>query len=351
MAMRRILITLFAVLLSLSAGAQERLVVQGIGELVGDEYAPRYVVLPEKYYNSVEWMELDGKIDRYLSAHAFDDEPDEDDPLFDWDGYIKNMEEAIANFEREGNKEMANTYRESLEEAKKYKEEMTEIVSTFKEEAAENAAGLDRQELLDEVMKHAVGGRFFYFAEDYLEGRFACVQTKFFDDDENSRGLLDARGRMVIPGNYQSIYMRGWPNRNGKTLVLANRVLSWDDDKWEVSVFWEDGTPATQQQFVGAKIIDEVELVGVRFPDGGWGLMNADARVITQRKYKKFDWNVNDVIDPSKGNFVYGERDGVNYIISPSDGSEIGTFKLTFNADGSTTHDVNYYPGKAPKGK
>ena len=114
---------MFAVLLSLSAGAQERLVVQGIGELVGDEYAPRYVVLPEKFYNSEEWLELDAKIDQYISAHAFDDEPDEDDPLFDWDGYIKNMEEAIANFEREGNTEMANTYRESLEEAKKYKEE------------------------------------------------------------------------------------------------------------------------------------------------------------------------------------------------------------------------------------
>ena len=326
-----------------TAFAQDRLVVQGIGELVGDEYAPRYVVLPEKYYNSMEWMELDERIDRYISAHAFDDEPDEDDALFDWDGYIKNMEEAIANFEREGNEEMAKTYRESLEEAKKYKEEVAETISTFKEEAAENAAGLDRQELLDEVMKHAVGGRFFYYAEDYLEGRFACVQTEFQDEDENSRGLMDARGNMVVPGRYLSIYMRGWPNRNGKNLVLAYRVLSWDDDKWEVDVFWDDGTPATEQKFVGAKIIDQVELVSVRFPDGGWGLMNADARVITSRKYKKFDWNVNDVIDPSKGNFVYGERDGVNYIISPADGSEIGTFKLVFNADGSTLHDVNYY--------
>ena len=348
--MKRILILLFAALLPLCAFAQDRLVVQGIGELVGDEYAPRYVVLPEKYYNSMEWMELDEKIDRYISAHAFDDEPDED-ALFDWDGYIKNMEEAIANFEREGNKEMAETYRESLEEAKKYKEEVAETIGTFKEEAAENAAGLDRQELLDEVMKHAVGGRFFYYAEAYLEGRFACVQTKFQDEDENIHGLIDAQGKMVIPDRYLSIYMRGWPNRNGKNLVLAYRVLSWDDDKWEVDVFWDDGTPATEQKFVGAKIIDQVELVSVRFPDGGWGLMNADARVITSRKYKKFDWNVNDVIDPSKGNFVYGERDGVNYIISPADGSEIGTFKMTFNADGSTLHDVNYYPGKAPQGK
>ena len=349
--MRRILIALFAALLSLSAVAQNRLVVQGVGELVGDDFAPRYAVFTEKYYNSMEWMELDGKIDRYISAHAFDEEPDEDDPLFDWNEYIKNMEEAIENYRREGNTEMAKTFQESLEEAKRYKEEMTETVNAIKEEAAENAAGLDRQELLDEVMKHAVGGRLFYYAESYLDGRYACVETKFFDEDENSYGLLDPQGKMVIPGRYQAIYLRGWPNRNGKTLALAYRVLSWDDDKWEVSVFWDDGTPATQQTFAGAKIIDQVELVSVRFPDGGWGLMNADARVITQRKYEKFDWNVNDVIDPSRGNFVYGERGGVNYIISPEDGSEIGTFKMTFNADGSTLHDVNYYPGKAPKGR
>ena len=68
----------------------------------------------------MEWMALNEKIDRYISAHAFDTEATEDDPLFDWKAYIANMEEAIENFTKEGNEEMARAYRESLEEAKKY---------------------------------------------------------------------------------------------------------------------------------------------------------------------------------------------------------------------------------------
>lgn len=122
--MRRIFLSLFFALVAIVAGAQERLVVQGVGELVGDDFAPRYAVLAEKYYNSMEWMALNEKIDRYISAHAFDTEVTEDDPLFDWKAYIANMEEAIENFTKEGNEEMARAYRESLEEAKKYKEEM-----------------------------------------------------------------------------------------------------------------------------------------------------------------------------------------------------------------------------------
>lgn len=340
--MKRILVSLIC-FLPLLASAQDRLVVQGIGELVGDEYAPRYVVLPEKYYNSMEWMELDERIDRYISAHVFDDEPDEDDALFDWDGYIKNMEEAISNFEREGNEEMAKTYRESLEEAKKYKEEMEQMVGTIKAEAAEHAEGLDRQELLDEVLKHAVGGRLWYFAQAYGDGRYAAVREIFIDEEENAVGLMDAQGKMVIPARYESLYMRDYPNADGKCTVLAYKEISREDDQWEVSVFREDGTPATQQTFTGAKILDQVELFSVHFRDGGWGVMDGSGRVITQRKYKKIDWNSNNLLSPSQGYFVYGERDGINYIISPVDGSEIGTFKLVFNADGSTLHDVNYY--------
>ena len=108
---------------------------------------------------------------------------------------------------------------------------------------------------------------------------------------------------------------------------------------------------ASQQTFAAAKIVDDMNLIGVRLANGSWSLMNADARIITQRQYKKLDWTTNDLLDSSKGNFVYGERDGVNYIISPADGSEIGTFKLTFNPDGSAIHDVNYYPGKGPEGR
>ena len=181
-----------------TAFAQDRLVVQGIGELVGDEYAPRYVVLPEKYYNSMEWMELDEKIDRYISAHAFDDEPDEDDPLFDWDSMFAGMEEAIANFEREGNAEGAESIRESLEEAKKYRAEVEDPEARAAAQAAAEAVEETRRALLDEVMKHAVGGRFFFYAEEQDGGRLVLVQESFWDGDEEpvSR-LMDAAGRFV----------------------------------------------------------------------------------------------------------------------------------------------------------
>ena len=342
------LITTALLLLPLISMAQDRLVVQGVGELVGDDFAPRYAVFTEKYYNSMDWMELNEKIDRYISAHAFDDEVEDDDALFDWNGYIANMEEAIENFTKEGNEEMAKNYRESLEEAKKYKEEMEQTIGTLKAEAAENADGLDRQELLDEVLKHAVGGRLWYYAESYGDGRFAAVREKFIDDEENAIGLMDAQGRMVIPARYESLYMRDWAN-NGKNIVLAYRVLSWENDKWEVSVFREDGTRATTQTFAGAKILDQVELFSVRFQDGsGWGVMDGNGRVVTQRKYKKIDWNSNNLLSPEQGYFVYGERDGVNYILSPKDGSEIGTYRWYSDARGDH-HDVNYYPGKNPR--
>ena len=343
--MKKLVVSIVAALLALAAGAQQRLVVQGVGELVGDDFAPRYAVFTEKYYNSMEWMELDEKIDRYISAHAFDEEPSEDDPLFDWNAYIANMEEAIENFTKEGNEEMARVYRESLEEAKKYKAEMEETVGTIKADAAENAKGLDRQELLDEVLKHAVGGRLWYYAESYGDGRFAAVREKFIDEEENAVGLMDAQGRMVIPARYESLYMRDYPSADGKCVVLAYREISREDDKWEVSVFKEDGTPATAQTFVGANILDQVELFSVHFRDGGWGVMDGSGRVITQRKYKTIDWNSNDLLRPAQGYFVYGERDGVNYIISPTDGSEIGTFKFV----AGVSHEVNYYPGKDPR--
>ena len=198
MVMKRILVSLFAVLLSLCAGAQQRLVVQGIGELVGDEYAPRYVVLTEEYFRSEEWQALDEQISAFVSANGYDEEPDEDDPLFDWDSMFAGMEEAIANFEREGNAEGAESIRESLEEAKKYRAEVEDPEARAAAQAAAEAVEETRRALLDEVMKHAVGGRFFFYAEEQDGGRLVLVQESFWDGDEEpvSR-LMDAAGRFV----------------------------------------------------------------------------------------------------------------------------------------------------------
>ena len=197
--MRRFIIVLTLCLLGgLTAGAQQRLVVQGIGELVGDEYAPRYVVLTEEYFRSEEWQALDEQISAFVSANGYDEEPDEDDPLFDWDSMFAGMEEAIANFEREGNAEGAESIRESLEEAKKYRAEVEDPEARAAAQAAAEAVEETRQALLDEVMKHAVGGRFFYYAEVQDGGRLVLVQESFWDGDEEpvSR-LMDAAGRFV----------------------------------------------------------------------------------------------------------------------------------------------------------
>lgn len=197
--MRRFIIVLTLCLLGgLTAGAQQRLVVQGIGELVGDEYAPRYVVLTEEYFRSEEWQALDEQISAFVSANGYDEEPDEDDPLFDWDSMFAGMEEAIANFEREGNAEGAESIRESLEEAKKYRAEVENPEARAAAQAAAEAVEETRRALLDEVMKHAVGGRFFFYAEEQDGGRLVLVQESFWDGDEEpvSR-LMDAAGRFV----------------------------------------------------------------------------------------------------------------------------------------------------------
>ena len=181
------------------AAAQPRLVVQGVGELVNDDYAPRYVVLTQAFVDSPEWQELDGRINEFLSAHmSYDDEPDEDDASFDWDGYIANLEEAIENFVREGNEAMAENYRENLAEAKKYRAEVEDPEAHAEAVAQAEAVERERQALLDEVRQHAVGGRFFYYAEEQDGGRLVLVQESFWDGDEEpvSR-LMDAAGRFV----------------------------------------------------------------------------------------------------------------------------------------------------------
>ena len=342
--MKRVFLFLFIVLMPLFAGAQN-LVVYDADVLANKPDSPHYAVLKEKYFNSLEWDALAEKIERFGVAHAFDGgDQAVGDP--DWDEYERDLEKTIAEYTRAGNEEAAQMFRKSLEESKKMRAELEAQSRELRAQTRGMDEGLDRDELREELLKHTVGGRFFYSAEIYLD-RLACVQARSVDDDQNVFGLMDAQGQMVVPTRYWTLFMRDWPNENGKALIIAYRTVS--DGQYEVSLFWDDGTPASQQTFAAAKIFDDVNLVGVRLASGSWSLMNADARVITQRKYKKFDWNSNDLMDSSKGNFVYGERDGVNYIISPVDGSEIGTFKFYIDAQEVSHHEVNYYPGKDPR--
>lgn len=346
--MKRLFITLFAALLPLLAVAQE-LATFHVGSLVADKNAPHMAVLPEKYMTSPEWYNLEQEIERFAVSRVFQDGEDVSGSG-NWDNYIKEMEKLIDQYTRDGNKEAAEQLRKTLEETKKEMKALEATLAEARAQARQGGEGLDGGELLAKVMEHAIGGRLFYGAEIFM-GRFAHVRTQSSEENENAWGLMDAKGEMLIPARYQGLWIRDWANENGKNILLAQRVISWDDDKWEMRFFWDDGTSATQQTFTGAGVIDQVELFKVRFPDGGWGLLNADGRVITQRKYKKLDWNVNNVIDPDQGNFVYGERDGVNYIISRTDGSEIGTFRFYYDSDDLPVHEVKYYPGKGPVGR
>lgn len=324
---------------SLSLASAQNLVVFDAESLVADKSKPHIVVLQQEDYDSPEFYSLMEKIERYGVSRAFEGENNGSGDS-DWDEYVAELEAAIAELTSAGDHETAKMFRQTLEQAKR---ERSETEALFRDAFAETKAlgeGLDGDKLRAEVLKYAVGGRFYFSAEIYFD-RLACVMARPNDNEDNVYGLLDANGKMVLPASYWAIFMREWPNACGKGLIVTYRMIS--DDRFEASLFWEDGSPASQQTFAAAKIFDDTRVIGVRFQDGGWGLMNADARVITHRRYKKFDWNTNDLIDSSKGNFVYGERDGVNYIISPVDGSEIGTFKSYTDARGVYHHDVNYY--------
>ena len=194
--MKRVFLFLFIVLMPLFAGAQN-LVVYDADVLANKPDSPHYAVLTEKYFNSLEWDALAEKIERFGVAHAFDGgDQAVGDP--DWDEYERDLEKTIAEYTRAGNEEAAQMFRKSLEESKKMRAELEAQSRELRAQTRGMDEGLDRDELREELLKHTVGGRFFYSAEIYLD-RLACVQARSVDDDQNVFGLMDAQGQMVVP--------------------------------------------------------------------------------------------------------------------------------------------------------
>ena len=65
-------------------------------------------------------------------------------------------------------------------------------------DAAAEAVEQARRALLDEVLKHAVGGRLFYYAEAQDDGCHVLVQETFWDgEDEPVSRIMDADGRFA----------------------------------------------------------------------------------------------------------------------------------------------------------
>ena len=318
------IVFLYVVLVLPVLAAAQGLVIHDASNLISEEGVPKCAVFTEVYYNSQEWFDLSQLIERYTYAQAAQEMGQQ----------VEAFKALAEDAEKRGDKADAESYRQTMENLK---EAIAQMLAEGK--------GLSGAALRDSLLSHAIGGRLFY-AADLAFPDCAKVQGKpYKDDDFNCWGLMDAKGTIVIPCRYQDIFT-SYNRESGDRLPLVFGIHETDrwKDQWKVDVYRPDGTLATKQQFAGVYIFDN-HSIGVRFLDGGWGLMNENCRILTTRKYKKLDTNQNNLIDSSEGWFIYGQRDGVNYILSPEDGSEIGTFKLTDN-----THEVNYYPGKAPKG-
>lgn len=324
--MKRTILLLATLLLACGAINAQNLVFHDVRDLVEDSNAPKFAIFTEEYYNSLEWFDLSQRINNYSYAKAAEEMSRE----------IVQAKKDIAEAKARG---------ENVEF-------MEEILRTREEAVAAYKAvggGLSGQGLMKEVLSHAIGGRLFYGA-DLAFPDYAKVQGKPYKedpDDFNVWGVMDSKGKIIIPFRYQDIFTN-YNRETGDRLPLIFGIHEIDrwKDKWEVDVYKLDGSLATKQKYAGVYVFED-HVVGVHFLDGGWGLMDKDCRILTAKKYKKLDWNTNNLTDASQGNFIYGERDGVNYILSPKDGSEIGTFKF----DPGVSHEVSYYPGKDPRKK
>lgn len=195
--MKRLFFIMLAVLMPLAALSQERLVVVGVGDLVVDEYEPRYVVLTEEYAASDDWMALDGIISDFVNAHPVEI-IDEEHPLFDWDAYIGRFEMSLEEAVEEGENERAEALREMLQEIKAYRKQVEDPEKTAAARAEAEAVAEEREALLAELRRHAVGGRLFFYAEAQDDARSVEVQLLFDLSEEGATGTMDASGQIVI---------------------------------------------------------------------------------------------------------------------------------------------------------
>lgn len=323
--MKRFILSLSSLLLMCSAICAQNLIVYDARDLVPEKGAPTYAVFTEEYFNSPEWFDLSQRIELLNYASA-----------------AEEMNQNLVQAKKE--LEAARRRGENVDEMEAMVRNLEEVIPAYRA----YGEGLSIPDLKKELLSHAIGGRLFYGASLAFPD-YAKVQGKPYKedpDDFNTWGVIDANGKVIVKYRYQDIFT-SYDSETGERIPLIFAIHEIDrwKDKWEVDTYKLDGTLATNQKFAGVYIFDG-NVISVHFPDGGWGLMNENCRIITTKKYKKLDWNENNLIDASEGRFIYGERDGVNYILSPKDGSEIGTFKMT-----GSTHQVTYYPGKDPRKK
>ena len=287
---------------------------------------PNRAVLKREFFYSPQWQAFQERVQGWQTAKALAD-PDTENSL-------KMLKDLMRSAEEKGDKESAEECRRAI----------AELEETFRL-ARSRANNLTPEDLKKELLGYAIGGRLFDSA-DLLFDDLAKVRDKSWDEAEyNAWGLMDGTGKFIVPCRYEEFWSCRWDEDGRPPLIMASRAINYDKNQWEVTIFRPDGTVATDQKFISAtSLMLPWCVVGVRFKDGLWGLMDERGRILTTQKYNCIDWNENNLLDSTQGRFIYGERGGINYILSPENGSEIGTFKMT-----DTSHEVNYYPGKDPR--
>lgn len=191
------------------------------------------------------------------------------------------------------------------------------------------ASGLSVPAMVRAVTSHAVGGRLYYSAEVLENPLFARVRVKSWEEAKsNAWGVINADGQTIVPFRYETIGSYG-------NIIIASRKVNPDKGLWEIRLYSQDGSLASDQTFIQAfdifNVFSQENTVCVHFSDGGWGLIDGNGRVITNKKYDEM--GTGDRIFYEKIiTDVWGKRNGKMYLVSPVTGQETGTFTYTFRS-------------------
>lgn len=281
--MKRLIITLLCALVYGAIPAQTLVIYDARDLFPKDAWNPPCkAVFTEDYYYSEEWLNLKDRIDTYLLYQTAKENPD----------WIPLADEE---------------FRQKIQEGK----------------------NMTPEGLRKAICRHAIGGRMYYSAEVLENPLFARVRNKSWEEAKsNAWGVINAGGQTIVPFRYETIGSYG-------NIITASRKVNPDKELWEIRLYNQDGSLASDQTYIQAfdifNVYSQENTVCVRFSDGGWGLIDGNGRVITNKKYDEMGtgdriFYEKDITD------IWGKRDGKMYLVSPVSGRETGTFTYTFRS-------------------
>ena len=195
-------------------------------------------------------------------------------------------------------------------------------------EKKRNARPVDYKAILDEILNHAVGHRFFWAAQPMFDG---LVSVRTMENVEKGWGVINSQGKTVIPFQYSDICFSLFGEDEH-----MNVILGFNPDVG-MSVYRPDGSLITPQKFWGGYLLP-LNTIVVNFTKNTCGLLDEKTgKVLTTQKYEEIKDNLSNLLD-SNSVVIYGVRNGKNYILS-RDGREIGELIMTYD----TPHQVIFY--------